>query len=85
MDISPRKAPQAGDLPLFEQAVVDQLLKVDEIGITGKAGKGLVWGVPVTSRAKRAYLPVMKACLGEEINEVPGWLTEIPDSKLTWE
>ena len=63
-----------------EKAVVDKLLKVDEIRVPGKGRVGLVRRVAVTGRAERQDLPVFLSGFPEKVGKLSRFRSQRSDA-----
>ena len=62
-------------LPLLQQSLLHQRIQIDEIGIAGKGGKGLVWRIAEARGIQGQNLPDRLARLRKKIHEMIGLLS----------
>jgi len=68
-----------GNLVFVEKAETDEIVQIDEIGISGKSGKALVGGIPVAGRSEGAGLPEGETAVREQVHETEGFFANCPD------
>ena len=64
----------------LQQALLRQGVQVDEVGVAGEGGEGLIGGVAVAGGARREQLPAALAAGGQKVRKFPGLLSQRPDA-----
>ena len=59
-----------------QQPLLGQIVQVNEVGVAGKGGEGLIGGIPKPGGADGENLPVGLAGLHQEGDKIPGALTQ---------
>jgi hypothetical protein len=73
------------EINLAQESLFDQRIEVDEQGIAGAGREALEWGVPVTGRIQRQYLPQLVTGSAEKIQEAISFRTEVANAMRAWE
>ncbi len=55
-----------------QQPLIGQVIQVDEVGVAGVGGKGLVGGIPIAGGPHRQHLPAGLPPQGQQVGKLPG-------------
>ena len=83
VDLVERKCPRRLKCPGAEEIILNEKIRADEQRIAGERRIALIGRVGPAWRIQRQHLPKRLAAAGQEIDEAPGFRTEITDAVRT--